>query len=85
MEVKEAGAQNELTDELEFLLARCRLHKEKRLLTENSDGDGTVACVKATPPPQIEQTIGPLFYYDLEIEGLPVTSMVDCGSQTTII
>ena len=76
------GAQNELTEEeLEFLLAHCRLQKEKRMLMENSDGDGTVACVKATPSLQIEQTIGPLFYCDLEIEGLPVTSMMDCGSQ----
>ena len=84
VEVK-AGAQSELTEKLESLLACCRLHKEKRLLTENSDRDRTVACVKATPPPQIEQMIGPLFYCDLEIEGLPVTSMVDCGSQMTFI
>ena len=29
--------------------------------------------------------IGPLLYCDLEVEGVPVVSMVDCGSQTTII
>ena len=48
MEVKEAKAQEELTEEeLESLLARCWLQKEKKMLTENED-DGTVACVKTT-------------------------------------
>ena len=85
VEVKETKVQEKLTEELEFLLARCRLQKEKQLLVENDDGDGTVACVKATQTQQTESTIDPLFYCDLEIEGVPVTSMVDCGSQMMII
>ena len=52
---------------------------------ENDDGNGTVASVEATQTQQTESMIGPLFYCDLEIEGVPVTPMVDCGSQTTII
>ena len=81
----ETIAQEELTEEeLEFLLACCRLQKEKQLLVEN-DGNGTVASVEATQTQQTESMIGPLFYCDLEIERVPVTPMVDCGSQTTII
>ena len=45
VEVKETKVQEELPEEeLEFLLARCRLQKEKQILVEN-DVDGTVACV----------------------------------------
>ena len=47
--------------------------------------EGNVACVEATPPQHSETVIGPLLYCDLEVEGVPVVSMVDCGSQTTII
>ena len=55
------------------------------MLVENSARNGTVASVEATQAQQTKPTIGPLFYCDLEIEGVPVTSMVDCESQTTII
>ena len=52
---------------------------------ENDDGNGTVAFVEATQAQQTESMIGPLFYCDLEIEGVPITPMVDCGSQMTTI
>ena len=55
------------------------------MLVENNAGNGTVASVEATQAQQTKPMIGPLFYCDLKIEGVPVTSMVDCGSQTTII
>ena len=84
VEVKETIEQKELTEEeLEFLLARCRLQKEQQML-QTAPG-GNVACVKATPPQHSGPVIGPLLYCDLEVEGVPVVSMVDCGSQTTII
>ena len=83
VQVKESTEQKELTEEeLEFLLARCRLQKEQQGL--QTAPEGNVACVKATPPPN-GPVIGPLLYCDLEVEGVPVVSMVDCGSQTTII
>ena len=44
-----------------------------------------MACVKATPPQHSGPAIGRLLYCDLEVERVPVVSMVDCGSQTTII
>ena len=84
VEVKETTEQKELTEEeLEFLLARCRLQKEKQML--QTAPEGNVACVKATPPQYSGPAIGPLLYCDLEVERVPVVSMVDCGSQTTII
>ena len=46
---------------------------------------GNMACVKVTPPQHDGPVIGPLLYCDLVVEGVPVVSMVDCGSQTTII
>ena len=84
VEVKETTEQKELTEEeLEFLLARCRLQKEQQML--QAAPEGNVACVEATPPHNDGPVIGPLLYCDLEVEGVPVVSMVDCGSQTTII
>ena len=84
VEVKETKEQKELTEaELEFLLARCRLQKEKQMLQTSPEGD--VACVKATPTQSTGSVIGPLLYCDLEVEGVPVVAMIDCGSQTTII
>ena len=84
VEVKETAEQKELTEEeLEFLLARCRLQKEQQML--QTAPEGNVACVEATPPQNDGPVIGPLLYCDLEVEGVPVVSMVDCGSQTTII
>ena len=86
VEVKETRTQDELTEEeLELLLARCRLRKEKEMLPEVSGTDGAVGCITAFQKKQPEPAIGPLFYCDIEVEGVPVTSMVDCGSQTTII
>ena len=41
--------------------------------------------VYVTPPRYNESVIGPLLYCNLEVEGVPVVSMIDCGSQTTII
>ena len=70
-------------EELEFLLARCRLQKEKQML--QSSPDGNVACVEVSPPEHNTPVVGPLFYCDMVVEGVPVVAMVDCGCQTTII
>ena len=84
IEAKEKNAPNDLTEEeLEFLLARCRLLKEKQML--QSSPDGNVACVKVSPPEHNTPVVGPLFYCYMGVEGVPVVAMVDCGSQTTII
>ena len=55
------------------------------LLDAKNNGDATVSCVEAAGKQYAGETIGPLFYYDLKVEGVPVVSMVDCGSQTTIV
>ena len=47
--------------------------------------EGNVACVEATPSQHNGPVIGPLLYCDLEVEGVPLVSIVDCGSQTMII
>ena len=78
VEVKETTEQKELTEVLEFLLARCRLQKKQQML--QTAPEGNVACVEATTPQNDGPVIGPLLYCDLEVEGVPVVSMVDCGS-----
>ena len=48
-----------------------------------SSPDGNVACVEVSPPEYNTPVVGPLFYCDMAVEGVPVVAMVDCGSQTT--
>ena len=59
VQVEETNERKELTEEeLESLLARCRLQKEKQML--QTAPEGSVACIKATPPPPDGSVIGPL-------------------------
>ena len=84
IEAQGTDAQTELTEEeLEFLLARCRLQKEQQLLLTAQDGK--VACVAASTSQPSPPVVGPLLYSELEVGGVPVMAMIDCGSQTTII
>ena len=84
IEAHGTDAQPELTEEeLEFLLARCRLQKEQQLLLTTQGGK--VACVEASTSQPSPPVVGPLFYSELEVGGVAVMAMVDCGSQTTII
>ena len=87
LEAQEMKPPEELTEEeLEALLARCRLQKEKQMLGDSMGySDATVSTVTPLPQPDSGSTTGPLLYCDLKIEGVPVNSMVDCGSQATII
>ena len=72
---------DDLTDEqLETMLAQRRLRKEQQLLTESSD----VSCIVPTKG-TAGKAIGPSLYFDIDIEGVRVTAMVDSGSPTTII
>lgn len=52
------------------MVAHCRLQKENKMLLD-AKNDG-VSCVEATGKQYAGVTIGPLFYYDLEVEGVPV-------------
>ena len=80
----EAKEKNELTEEeLELLLAKCRLQKEQRMLTDSTKEE--VACIQMTQQHDTNPAVGPSLYLDLDIEGVPVVSMVDCGSPSTII
>ena len=79
----EAKEKNELTEELELLLAKCRLQKEQRMLADSMKGE--VAFIQMTQQHDTNPTVGPSLYLDLDIEGAPVVSMVNCGSPSTII
>ena len=85
--VPELTSENELTeDELECLLAHCRLQKEKKLMLEMKDAeDGTVTYVGVPKEKPTVSAVGPLFYCEFEYEGVPVASLVDCRSQMAII
>ena len=80
----EAKEKKELTEEeLELLLAKCRLQKEQSMLKDTTQEE--VACIEMTPKQDANPAVGPSLYTDLSIEGIPVVSMVDCGSPSTII
>lgn len=84
MSCVEAEEKNELTEEeLEVPLAKCRLQKEQRMLTYSTKEE--VACIQMTQQHDTNPAVGPSLYLDLDIEGVPVVSMVDCGSPSTII
>ena len=80
----EAKEKAELTEEeLEQLLAKCRLQKEQGMLKETAREE--VACIKMAQEQSANSAVGPLLYLDLNIEGVRVVSLVDCGSPSTII
>ena len=72
----------ELTEELEQLLANSRLQKEQGMLKETAKEK--VACIKMAQEQSANPAVGPLLYLDLNIEGVQVVLMVDCGSPSTI-
>ena len=41
--------------------------------------EGNVVCVKAMPPQHKGPMISLLLYRDLEVEGVPMVAMIDCG------
>ena len=70
----------QLTEQqLEQMLAKLRLDKEKSLLQKESAKVDTISAEGST------EAVGPTLYLDLFIEGVPVEAMVDSGSQSTII
>ena len=80
----EAKEKSELTEEeLELLLAKCRLQKEQQMMIDATKKE--VACIEVTKKQDATPAVGPSFCLNLSIEGVPVASMVDCGSPTTII
>lgn len=80
----EAKEKSELTEEeLELLLAKCRLQKEQSMLKDATKEE--IACIKMTQKQDTNPAVGPSLFLDLHIEGVPVVSMVDCGSPSTII
>jgi len=67
-------------DQLEKLLAEKRLNREKQELVN----DGEVNTVGASGI-HAAQAVGSSLHVDIQIEGVPVTAMVDTGAQSTII
>ena len=80
---EESKSCDDLSDEqLESILAQRRLHKERQLLTKSGNSD--VNCIVPTEG-VTGKAVGPSLYFDIDIEGVRVTAMVDSGSPTTII
>ena len=71
-------------EELERMLTEKRLAKEKDLLKQASASEnahvGTV-----TADESVAEAVGLSPYLEMEIEGVPVTALVDSGSKCTII
>ena len=71
---------NDIPDEeLEQLLAQRRLQREQVMLEDDVSTVGTV-----TTSGQAD-AVGPTLYFNMTVGGIPVKTMVDCGSQSTII
>ena len=66
--------------ELQELLARCRLRRERQLIEDDS-----VKTRVVTASDGQAGVVGPTLLLDLQIEGVPVEALVDTGSQSTII
>ena len=80
--VKTIEAESEFTEaQLEEMLARCRLRNERDHL-----GDAYAnTCTVTTESQESNPVVGPTLFLDLEIEGVPVEAVMDCGSPATII
>ena len=62
--------------QLEQLLATMRVNLEKSKLQEARVGTVVADAIKA---------VGPVLFFDVEIEGYPVRAVVDTGAQSTIV
>ena len=61
------------------MLAQCRLHN-------NYVGDAYAnTCTVTTGSQESNPVVGPTLFLDLEIEGVPVEAVMDCGSPAIII
>ena len=80
--VESISAEDEFTEaQLEDMLAKCRLRNEQKEL-------GNVyanTCTITIESKESSQVVGPTLFLDLEIEGVPMEAVVDCGSPATII
>ena len=63
--------------QLELTLAEHRLQEEVQLLQNDSDVVTTTAATS--------EAIGPVMYLKVEVKGVPVDAIIDCGSQSSII
>ena len=80
--VESIPAEDEFTEaQLEDMLAKCRLRNEQKELG-NAYAN---TCTITTESKESSQVVGPTLFLDLEIEGVPVEAVVDCGSPATII
>ena len=80
--VESIPAEDEFTEaQLEDMLAKCRLQNEQKELG-NAYAN---TCTITTESKKSSQVVGPMLFLDLEIEGVPVEAVVDCGSPATII
>ena len=63
------------------MLARCRLRNER----EQVGSAYANTCTVTTESEESNKVVGPTLFLDVEIEGVPVEAVVDCGSPATII
>ena len=75
-------AEDEFTKaQLEEMLARCRLrNKQEQVGIAYAN-----TCTVTAETKEISKVVGPTLFLDLEIEGVPVEAVMDCGSPATII
>ena len=67
-------------EQLEQILAKSRLQAEQDLMNKDSDVN-TLLSTSGTS----SAAIGPTFYLEIEIEGVPVRAVVDSAAQSTVI
>lgn len=80
--VKTVEAEDEFTEaQLEEMLARCRLRNER----EQVGSAYANTCTVTTESEESNKVVGPTLFLDVEIEGVSVEAVVDCGSPATII
>ena len=63
------------------MLARCRLRNER----EQVESACVNTCTVTAESNETNRAVGPTLFRDLDIEGVPVEAVVDCGSPITII
>ncbi len=78
---KPPGKSEDWTEEeLESMLTKRRLEREKQMLEEKSSKISNITAVDGVGP-----AVGPTLYLEVLIDGVHVDAMVDTGSQSTII
>ena len=68
-------------EQLEQLLAKSKLQAEQKLMEDDAANVNALTSGSGTA----STAVGPMFYLEIEIEGVPVKATVDSGAQSTVI